>query len=79
MKGKKRDIKIATTSFEKMALFRYLGNDSNKYSFIQEKLKRRLNSGNASYRSAQNILSYRLLSNNVKIIIYKTIILPLVL
>jgi hypothetical protein len=36
----------------------------------------RLNSGNACYHSVQNLLSTRLLSKNVKVGIYKTIILP---
>jgi hypothetical protein len=39
----------------------------------------RLNSGNACYHSVQNLLSSRLLSKNIKIRIYKTIILPVVL
>jgi hypothetical protein len=39
----------------------------------------RLNSGNACYHSVQNLLSSRLLSKNVKVRIYKTIILPAVL
>jgi hypothetical protein len=34
-----------------------------------------LNSGNACYHSVQNLLSSRLLSKNIKITIYKTIIL----
>jgi hypothetical protein len=38
-----------------------------------------LNSGNACYHSVQNILSSRVLSKNVKIRIYKTIILPVIL
>jgi hypothetical protein len=46
---------------------------------IQEDIKRRLNSGNACYLSVHNHLSSRLLSKNVKIRIYKTIILPVVL
>jgi hypothetical protein len=46
---------------------------------IQEEIKRRLNSGNTCYRSVQNLLSSRLLSKNVKIRMYKTITLPLVL
>jgi hypothetical protein len=46
---------------------------------IQEKIKRRLNSGSACYHSVQNLLSSRLLSKNVKVRIYKTIILPVVL
>jgi hypothetical protein len=39
---------------------------------------RRLNSGNACYHAVQNILSPCLLSKNVKIRIYKTIILPVI-
>jgi hypothetical protein len=46
---------------------------------IQEEMKRRLNSDNASYSSVQNLLSSCLLSKSLKIRIYKTIILPLVL
>jgi hypothetical protein len=39
----------------------------------------RLNSGNACYHSVQNLLSSRLLSKNIKIRIYKTLIFPVVL
>jgi hypothetical protein len=46
---------------------------------IQEEIKKRLNSGNACYHSVQSLLSFRLLSKNLKIRIYKTIILPVVL
>jgi hypothetical protein len=46
---------------------------------IQEEIKRRLNSINACYHLVQNILSSRLLSKNIRIRIYKTIILPVVL
>jgi hypothetical protein len=38
-----------------------------------------LNLGNACYLSVQKLLSTRLLSKNVKIIIYKTIFIPVVL
>jgi hypothetical protein len=48
-------------------------------NLIQEEIKRRLNSGNACYHSVQNLLSSRLLSKNVKMTIYKTITLPVVL
>jgi hypothetical protein len=48
-------------------------------NLIQEEIKRRLNSGNACYHSVQNLLYSRLLSKNLKIRIYKTIILSLVL
>jgi hypothetical protein len=46
---------------------------------IQGEIKRRLNSGNACYHSVQNLLSSRLLSNNIKVRIYKTTILPVAL
>jgi hypothetical protein len=42
-------------------------------------IKQRLKSDNACYYSVQNILSSRLLSENVNIKIYKTIIFPVVL
>jgi hypothetical protein len=48
-------------------------------NFIQEDIKKRLNSDIACYHSVQNLLSSRLLLKNLKIIIYKTIILTVVL
>jgi hypothetical protein len=56
--------------------FRYLGTTITNQDVIQEEIKKRLNSGNACYRSVQ---SSRLLSKNIKFGIYKTIILPAVL
>jgi hypothetical protein len=46
---------------------------------VQEEIKSRLNSGNACYHSVQSLLSSRILPRNVKVKIYKTIILPVVL
>jgi hypothetical protein len=46
---------------------------------MHEEIKSRLNSGNACYHSVQSLLSSRLLSRNVKVKIYKTVILPVVL
>jgi hypothetical protein len=46
---------------------------------MQEEIKGRLNSGNTCYHLVQSLLSSPLLSRNVKIKIYKTIILPAVL
>jgi hypothetical protein len=74
-----RDIKIANRPFENVSQFKYLGTTVTIQNLIQEEIKRRLNSGNACYLSVQNLLSSRLLSENLKIGIYKTIILPLVL
>ena len=42
-------------------------------------LKSRLRSGNACYHSVQNLLSSRLLSKNLNIKVYRTIILPIAL
>jgi hypothetical protein len=50
-----------------------------KLDCIQEEIKRGLNSGNASYRSGQNLLPSRPLSTNLTTTIYRTIILPVVL
>jgi hypothetical protein len=50
-----------------------------KQNLIQEEIKERLNSGNACYHSVKNTLPSRLLSKNLKIRIYKTIIFPVVL
>jgi hypothetical protein len=59
--------------------FKYLGTHVTNQNLIQEEINRRLNSGNACYQSVQNLLSSRLLSKNLKIRIYWTIILPVVL
>jgi hypothetical protein len=77
--GQNQDIKIANRLFGNVSQFKYLGMTVKNKNLIQEDTKRRLNSGNACYHSVQNLLSSRLLSKNVKIIIYKTIILPMVL
>jgi hypothetical protein len=55
-----------------------LGTTIKNQKLIQEEIKRGLNSGNACYHSVQNLLSSRLLSKNIKIRIYKTIILLVV-
>jgi hypothetical protein len=59
--------------------FKYLGTTVTNQNLIWEKIKRRLNSGNACYHSFQNLLSSRLLLKHIKIRIYRTIILPVVL
>jgi hypothetical protein len=46
---------------------------------MHEEIKSRLNSGNACYHSVHCLLSSRLLSGNLKVKIYKTIILSVVL
>jgi hypothetical protein len=77
--GQNCDIKITNRSFEKVSQFKYSGMTVTDQNLIQEEIKRRMNSGNACYHSVQNLLPSRLLSKNLKIRTYKTIILPLVL
>ena len=49
---------------------------TNQYS-IHEEIKSNLKSGNSCYHAVQNLLSSSVLSTNLKIKIYKTIILPI--
>jgi hypothetical protein len=77
--GRNQNIKIANRLFGNVSQFKYLGTTVTNQNLIQEEIKRRLNSGTACYHSVQNLLSSSLLSKNLKIRIYKTIILPVVL
>jgi hypothetical protein len=64
--GENRDMKIANRSFENVSQFKYLGTTVTNQNLIHKEIKRRLNSGNASYHSVQNLLSSELLSKNLE-------------
>jgi len=59
--------------------FKYLVTTLTNKNSIQEEIKSRLKAGNACYQSVQNLLSSSLLFKNLKIKIYRTIILLIVL
>jgi hypothetical protein len=74
-----RDIKIAKRSSENGSQFKYFGTTVTDQNLIQDEINKRLNSSNVCYCSVQNLLSSHLLSKNLIIRRYKTLILPVVL
>jgi hypothetical protein len=77
--GQNRHIKTANRSTENVSKVKYLGTTVTNQNLIQKEIERRLNSSNACYHFILNLLSSCLLSKNIKIRIYKTIVLPEVL
>jgi hypothetical protein len=71
--GQKHNIKITNKSFEDVAKLKYLGKKLTEENCMNEEIKYRLNSGNACYRSVH------LLYRNVKVKIYKTTTLSVIL
>jgi hypothetical protein len=72
--GQNHEIKIAD-----VAQFKYLGTTITNQNLIHEEIKRRLNIGNSCYHTVQKLLSSHLLSKNIKIRMYRSIILPVVM
>ena len=77
--GLSHNMKVDYSSIERVEEFKYLGTTLTNQNSIQEEIKSRLKLGNACSHSVQNLLSSSLLSKNLKIKIYRTIILPIVL
>jgi len=72
-------VKIDDRKFERVEDFKYMRMILTNQNSIAEEIKSRLGSGSACYHSVQNRLSSRLLSKNLKIKIYRNIVLPVVL
>ena len=76
--GLSHNMEVDNSSIERVEEFKYLGTTLTNQNSIQEEIKSRLKLGNACYHSLQKLLSSSLLSKNLKIKIYRTIILPVV-
>jgi hypothetical protein len=72
-------MKNVNSSFERVDDFEYLGKNLTNQNSIQKEIKSRLKPRNACYHFVQNLLSFSLLSKNLKNKIYRTVILPVVL
>jgi hypothetical protein len=77
--GRSHSMKTDNSSIERVEEFKYLGITLTNKNSIQEEIKSRLKLGNACYYLVQDFLSSSLLSKKLKIKIYRTIILPIVL
>ena len=77
--GRGHSVKIDNRSIERVEEFKYLGTTLTDQNSIQKEIESRLKLGNACYHSVQNLLPSRLLSKNLKIKIYRTIIFSVVL
>ena len=61
-----------------MAEFKYLGTIITNRNEMHKEIKHRLNSGNVCYYALHGLLSSQLLSKNIKLKIYKSVIPPVI-
>ena len=72
-------IKIGSNSYGEVKTFKQLGSILTNQNSIPKEIKCRLKAGNSCCYSVQTLWYSRLLSKNLKIKMYKTIVLPVVL
>jgi hypothetical protein len=75
----KANINVGNKSFERVEQFKYLKTALTYQNSIQEEIKSKCKSENARYHLVQNLLSSSLISKNMKIKLYRTLILPVFL
>jgi hypothetical protein len=73
--GQNHNLLIAVKAFENVKKIKVLGNKSNK-SKVHSQTRSTLNLGNLCYHSGQKLLPSHLLWINLKITMYRNIILP---
>jgi hypothetical protein len=76
--GRSQNIKTSNSSFERVVELKYFGTILKNQNSVQGEIKSRPNNGSARSHSMKNLLSSRLMSKNIKINIYRTIVLSLV-
>jgi len=74
-----KNIRISYEVIEKGNKFTYLGTYVTSKTEVAEKIKSRLVSGNACFYSVQKFLTSQLISRKLKMKIYRTVILPVLL
>ena len=77
--GQSHSIKTENSPSQRVEEFKYLGTTLTNQNSMYEEIKSRLKSGNACHHWVQNLLTSSLLSKYLKIKIYRTVILPVVL
>jgi hypothetical protein len=76
--GRDHSVKIDNNSTERVEEFKYLGTTLTDKNSIQKEIKSRFRLCNACYHSGRNLLSSSLLSKNLNIKIYRSVILPVI-
>jgi NAD-specific glutamate dehydrogenase len=77
--GQNQNIRVANKSFQNVEKFKYLGITLTNQNNIHDEIKSGLNSGNVCYHSVLNPLIPVSYKKKLKIKIYKTAILPVLL
>jgi len=77
--GRSHRTQTDNSFFERVKEYKYLGTNLTHQHSTQEEIKSRLKSGNACYLSVKSLLSSSLLSKSLKIKIFRTMVLPVVL